>query len=49
MHNGVWGALNGLKRAGNQVFTALHQHLDCHIIGDVPILDEGPHEVEIGL
>ena len=45
----VLAALDGLKRAADEVGTCLDQHLDGHVIGDVVVFDEGAEEVVFGL
>ena len=49
VHDGLLGPAQGFKGAGDQVFTALGQHLDGGVLGDVVVFDQGAHEVEVGL
>ena len=47
--DGLLGALERLEGAGDQVLAGLGQHLDGHVIGNVPAFDQLADEVEVGL
>ena len=44
----VLGAADGLKGFFDQVFTGLDQHLDGHVVWDVPSLDQFPADLIVG-
>ncbi|MNM69437.1 hypothetical protein D3C81_810330 [compost metagenome] len=47
--DGLLGALERLEGAHDQVFAGLGEHLDGGVVGNVAALDQGAHEVEVGL
>ena len=49
VHDGLLGATDRVEGALDEVVTALRQHLDRDVVGDHVVLDEHPHEVEVGL
>lgn len=49
MEDHVLGALNGLKGLFDKVLPGLHQHLDGHVVGDVPAVDKGAEELILRL
>ena len=49
MHNGVLGTLDTFKRTLDQIFAALHEDLDGHIIRDKFFVDEVAAEIKISL
>ena len=49
MHNGVLGTFDAFKRALDQIFAALHEDLDGHIIRNKILVDEVAAEIKIGL
>ena len=49
VHDRLLGAADGVVGALDEVVAALGQHLDRHVVGDVVVLDELAHEVEVGL
>ena len=49
VHDGLFGAAQGFEGACDQVFTALGQHLDGGVLGDVVVFDQGAYKVEVGL
>ena len=49
MEDDILGALNGLKGLLDEVRPGLDQHLDGHIIGDVPAVDELTADLVLGL
>ncbi len=49
VHRGVVGALEGLHRPLDQLFAGLGEDGDRHVLGDRALLDDGAHEVEVGL
>ena len=49
VHDRLFGALDRLEGAGDELLTRLRQHLDDDIVGDETLVDQHPHEVEVGL
>ncbi|CAM2148194.1 hypothetical protein PT2222_10426 [Paraburkholderia tropica] len=49
MHDRARCAIERLERAGNQIFTRLHEHFDRHVVGNALFVDELAHEIEVGL
>ncbi len=49
VHDGFLRATQRFEGACDQVFTALGQHLDSGVLGDVVVFDQGAHEVKVGL
>src|SRR6185437_13794051 len=49
MQHDALGALDRLEGALNQFRAALRQHLDGDIVGHLAAVDDGAHEIEIGL
>jgi hypothetical protein len=49
VHDGARRALQRLEGALDQWLARLRQHLDGHVVGDQPLVDQLAHEVELGL
>ena len=49
MHDRALRARERLEGALDQLLARLRQHLDRDVVGDQALLDQPPHEVEVGL
>ena len=49
VHDRLLGAAQRLVGALDELLASLGQHLDHHVVGDQVLLDQHPHEVEVGL
>ena len=49
VHDGLLGPADRVEGPLDEVVAALRQHLDRDVVGDHVVLDEHPHEVEVGL
>ena len=49
MHDGVLRTLQAFVGALNQFGATLHQHLNCHVIGNEVFFNDLANEVEVGL
>ena len=49
MHNGLLTAFNRLKGAVDQLFPALGQHLNAHIVRDQPSVHQLPEKIKLNL